>query len=739
MRMAMSVVAAAGLGVGLASPGLAQDSVSAFNGLPGDAVSAYQAGADTRQVVRFVVDLPAKQSSWLSSYALGPMVKASRSNAGGYFDQLIGAVAASNRFSSGSFFTNDAYGFWTASPGTGVNVPLNTAWTSSFLGLNRTGQQFGVAFMEYGAGSDGVFGSGDDENSVIGAVVNTQYRRPNRLFVQRIAALHNKSTAASSGTASFGLGGVDSAGNVHILADGFSMTVPQRLNVRALIRANLGARQSTVVNQVLGSGVNVLYTDSAPMTTVRASTIMQTVPTIISAAVPGGLGRAVMLATDLANNFVFEGTAGSSTQTTSYLPGGTGSPRGSLAFVPQVHAPVAAPTNPIGTAATLVRTDANTRTRGIQVFGVSSNGGVGGGGQAGGALTLPTLNADLFDRDDSFSPGASHGPLSGHEFTHYASQAGFRGGNSQVAMVQLGGGDLLVGATVAATGGGSTLPQSQDNYIAVARLPAGGGTPTWTIAAHTGGPTGFAGGQSKAIFGRSTPGGPLTVIGRLARHTEVFGSAATGPSISSPALDRAGNVYFISTIALTGGSGTTFTTGLLRANLDASTNGYKLELLASVGDVLAGVNSGRNFQIQFLGVADADSIDSGSVFSSGVIQDSIAGATPTDAPYGSSLSLGALAFRAKIVYDINADGVYADPSGASSGSTSPDQAYNVVMALMPRVPLADFDRDGVISVTDVFEFLNAWFSAGLGADWNGDGTIAVADIFEFLNDWFLGG
>lgn len=737
MRMAMSVVLAAGLGVGLASSGLAQDSVSAFNGLPGDAVSAYQGGgvADTRQVVRFVVDLPAKSSSWLSSYALGPVVKASKSNAGGYFDQLIGAVAASNRFSTGSFFTNDAYGFWTASPGTGVNVPQNNAWTSSFLGLNRTGQQFGVAFMEYGAGSDGAFGSGDDENSVIGAVVNSQYRRPNRLFVQRIAALHNKSTTSSSGTASFGVGGVDSAGNVHLLADGFSMTVPQRLNVRALIRTNLGARQSSVVNQVLGSGVNVLYTDSGAMTTVRAASIMQTVPTIISATLPGGLGRAVMLATDLANNFVFEGTAGSTTQTTAYLPAGTGSPRGSLAFVPQVHAPVAATSNPIGTAATLVRTDTNTKTRGIQVFGVSSNGSVGG--QA--ALTLPTINADLFDRDDSFSPGTAHGTLSGHEFAHYASQATFRGGNSQVALVQLSGGDLLVAATVAATGGGSALPQSQDNYIAVARVPAAGGAPTWTIAAHTGGATGFAGGQSKAIFGRSTPGGPLTVIGRLARYTEVFGSAATGPSISSPAIDRGGNVYFISTIALTGTSGTTFTTGLLRANLDTATNGYKLELLAAVGDVLPGVNSGRNFQIQFLGVADADSIDSGSVFSSGVVQDSIAGAAPAAAPYGSELSLGALAFRAKIVYDINADTVFADPSGAGSGSTSPDQAYNVVMALMPRVPLADFNRDGVVSVSDVFDFLNSWFAAGLGADWNGDGTIAVTDIFEFLNDWFTGG
>ncbi len=735
MHMAKSVVLAAGAVCGLVGAAHAQDSVSTTNGLPGDAVSAYQGGTDSRQIVRYVVDLPSKSSSWLSSYALGPVVKASKSNAGGYFDQLIGAVAASNRFSSGSFFSNDAYGLWTAQPGTGVNVPQNAAWTNSLLGLNRTGQQFGLAFMEFGAGSDGAFGSGDDENSVIGAVVNFQYRRTSRLFVQRVAAVHNKATAASSGTASFGVGGVDPSGNVHILADGYSMTVPQRLNARALIRANLGARQASVVNQILGSGVNVLYTDSGAMTTVRATTIMQTVPTIVAATTPGGLGRAVMLATDLANNYVFESSAGASTISTAYLPGGSGSPRGSLAFVPQVHAPVAAAANPIGTAATLIRTDSNTKTRGIQIFGVSSNGGVGG--QT--TLSLPTVAGDLFDRDDSFSPAAAHGALGGHEFSHYASQASFRGGNSQVAMVQLAGGDLLVGATVAANGGGSSVPQSQDNYIAVARVPAGGGTPVWTIAAHTGSVTGFAGGQSKAIFGRSTPGGPLLEIGRLARHTEVFGASATGPSISSPAMDRGGNVYFVSTIGLTGSSGTTFTTGLVRANFDAATNGYKLELLAAVGDVLPGVNSGRNFQIQFLGVADADSVDSGSVFSSGVIQDGIAGSSPQSASYGSPLSLGALMFRAKIVYDINSDGVFADPSGSGSGSTSPDQAYNVVMALMPRVPLADFNRDGVVTVNDVFDFLNVWFAGGLGSDWTGEGAVTVSDIFEFLNDWFLGG
>jgi hypothetical protein len=355
-------------------------------------------------------------------------------------------------------------------------------------------------------------------------------------------------------------------------------------------------------------------------------------------------------------------------------------------------------------------------------------------------LTLPAAAASLIDADDTFSPGATFTPITDHEFTNYASQASFRGGTSQVAMTQLASGELLVAATVAPNGGGSAVPQTQDGYIAVARIPAAGGAPTWTIAAHTGA-AGFAGtsAPSKTIWGRTSPTANLAPIGRLARYSEVFGSASSGPSISSPAFDRAGNVYFMATLGLTGDTATTFTTGLLRANFDATTNAYKLELLASVGDILGGINSGKNYQVQFLGVADADSVDSGSVFSSSTVQDSLSGANAPAAAYGSPLSLGALVFRAKIVYDINADALFADPSGSSSGSTSPDQAYNVAMVLMPRIPRGDANRDQTLTVQDIFDFLNLWFGGLPGSDWNGDGTLAVSDIFDFLNDWVAGG
>ncbi len=732
------VMVVAGCAVGLtafAAAARAQDSVSTGNGLPGDSSDAYQnTSGNTRQVLRYIVDLTPKTSSWAGKYAIGPAVKSSKSNAGGFFDQLIGAQAVSARFKSGAFFSTQTYSEWMNLPGAGINAPQNSTPPNGISGAGKNGQRFGLGFMEFGAGPDGAFGTGDDENSLIGSEIDFQYRQPNRLYVQRTVAATNKSAASGSGSASFGVGGIDESGAFHTYADGYAMTISTRVQTRALLRINLANRGVNTLNQIQGSGVNVIPGDSAAVDIVRTNTVAMTTPGIISASAAGGAGRPVMLSTDLTNNYVYESAANTTSTSTAYL-GSTLGPRGSVCFIPQVYAPVAA-ASPVGTAASLARTDANTKTRAVQVFGVSSSGAPG----TATNLTLPAVAGSLVDADDAFAPGSAFAPITDHEFTNYASQASFRGGTSQVAMTQLASGDLLVAATVAASGGGSTIPQTQDGYIAVARLPAAGGAPVWTIAAHTGS-SGFAGtgpNASKTIFGRATPTDALAPIGRLAKYSEVYGSAGSGPSISSPAFDRAGNVYFMAAIGLTGSS-TTFTTGLLKANFDPATNGYKLELLASVGDVVAGVNSGKNYQVQFLGVADADSVDSGSVFSSATVQDSIAGANAAAAPYGSPLSLGALVFRAKIVYDINADALYADPSGSSSGSTSPDQAYNVALVIMPRIPRGDANRDQTLTVADIFDFLNTWFGALPGADWNGDGTITTSDIFDFLNDWFAGG
>ncbi len=53
---------------------------------------------------------------------------------------------------------------------------------------------------------------------------------------------------------------------------------------------------------------------------------------------------------------------------------------------------------------------------------------------------------------------------------------------------------------------------------------------------------------------------------------------------------------------------------------------------------------------------------------------------------------------------------------------------------------ADFNQDGSLSVSDVFDFLNLWFIADPITSTLSNGTSAptVNDIFQYLNDWFVG-
>jgi glucose/arabinose dehydrogenase len=50
---------------------------------------------------------------------------------------------------------------------------------------------------------------------------------------------------------------------------------------------------------------------------------------------------------------------------------------------------------------------------------------------------------------------------------------------------------------------------------------------------------------------------------------------------------------------------------------------------------------------------------------------------------------------------------------------------------------ADFNRDNVVDVQDIFDYLNAWFAGDPATDLNGDGR-STQDIFDFLNSWFQG-
>jgi hypothetical protein len=51
---------------------------------------------------------------------------------------------------------------------------------------------------------------------------------------------------------------------------------------------------------------------------------------------------------------------------------------------------------------------------------------------------------------------------------------------------------------------------------------------------------------------------------------------------------------------------------------------------------------------------------------------------------------------------------------------------------------ANFNLSGGLTVSDIFQYLGAWFGGSAGADFNNDGTISIQDIFDFLSAWFSG-
>ncbi len=641
----------------------AQDSVSTTNGLPGDAVGAYTVGASQTQVINYIVDTTVKTTSWGNSYRMAPLVKSSVSTSSGFFNHLIASQGVSNQFTPVGALPRASYRLWTTQGG-GVNPTRNNLGITTFTN-NVQGHTFGVSFLEFAGGPNTVFGDGDDENNIIGVLASFDPTNPGRVYASRTVVATNRTNGAagSFSNASFGLGGVDEAGNVAFYADGLGATLgDDSVTNKRYYRVSSATRSSTLVNSIRGTGTG----DPTRSFLLLGTTTALTTPTLISSAVAS---RPVVMGLDFANVEQIEQSAGAMTGISTHLSAGA-SLRGPMTFINRPFILVSNGLTDAGTGIALSRLTSETKTRGLSVWGVNTNGTSDGTAR----FVLPDVAGQIVDPIDGFNPASAFGSLGNQEFMNYQSQVCFRGPSGPVAGTVLSDNKLLLAAGVAATGGGATTPQSMDNYIAVATVDTSGNA-EWSIAAHTGGPTGSAGLLAKQILG---PSG--TPIGSLAKYNEAFPGATSGPSISPPAMDRLGNLYFLSTITLFG-TPNTFGTGLIRANRNA-TGGYQLELIAQVGDVLAGANSSRNYQIQFMGIADADSVDSGAVWPSSIVQDFNASVTnPDGLGYGSPKSLGAMVFRAKVVYDMNNDGQFIDPT--QPASASPDQAYNVLMVMLP--------------------------------------------------------
>ncbi len=49
---------------------------------------------------------------------------------------------------------------------------------------------------------------------------------------------------------------------------------------------------------------------------------------------------------------------------------------------------------------------------------------------------------------------------------------------------------------------------------------------------------------------------------------------------------------------------------------------------------------------------------------------------------------------------------------------------------------ADLNHDGIVSLQDLFDFLQLWFSSNAAADVDSSGTVGIPDIFSYLQQWF---
>ena len=354
-------------------------------------------------------------------------------------------------------------------------------------------------------------------------------------------------------------------------------------------------------------------------------------------------------------------------------------------------------------------------TDAIALWGIDNSGSVTGTYQ----LRLP-VNIDDCDGFSNDNSGIN-------EFNHYRSQTAFRGGVAQVALGQDQQGNILVAAQADHPAPTNDWPL---NYIAVARVsPADLNSGNcqnvqWTMAGYI---------STSAVAGKPILDGPGgNQIGQMVPLAAVTGGAPLGPSVSSPMIDSVGNVYFLSAIERFDpqGGASDFGIGLLRAVYSPATFCYELELLFDTGSEFAGLNSATKYLINFMGIADSNSVSSGTAFSQNISQTALANADPANFSTQDSRTLGGLVLNVSIIYDVDGDGNYDNCTGNPG---SEDQQYNVLLYVQgDRNPCPeDLNGDGTVDLTDLSILLGNFGGAGAG-DIDGNGFVDLTDLSLLL-------
>jgi hypothetical protein len=562
--------------------------------------------------------------------------------------------------------------------------------------------------------------------------------QPTQLFVTRVNAALNAGSGQLDGS-QFGLGAVDAAGSVVFRADSFGSGAAAAVLL-------VGDNIMRVRTPARTTGLNIINNAGATQgASVDWPLVRSTMTTSVPSAIPTDLaGRSIAITADFVGQLGVETSANTLTFSGAHRPNSLDH-RGGPSFAAQSLVAGSA-----GTGGVLARSAAGGgKTDSMSVFALSSSGAV----VASRTLTLP---ASISDACDAFS-----WPIAGGDFRQYDSQAVFRGGSGPVAVGKDAQGRGLAAALVYS--GTSLATNNPINALAAARFDMNqpGQPAAWTVVAWVDasgsdgkdilGDYGLDGapGSGDAGEGDGVINGMDAPIGRVASFSEL-GTGLTGPSLSAPAFDSAGNAYFTASVALKKRTGSIvvddFQTALLRGVYDPATFCYRLELVLATGQTFLGQNSTRNWRVAWLGVADADSTSSAALWSGSVSSrpwnDADVSALPPSAPQ----HLGGLVASARIVYDTNSDGTFEDPTFPTGNASSADEAYNVVLYVGNITPPVgcdsiDFNGDGLFpDNADLEDFLSVFGGGPCSTgtcgdiDFNNDGLFPDnADLEAFFS------
>jgi hypothetical protein len=721
---------------GSAAPAFAQDSTAKSAGLPGDAVSAFQTSPST-QKLNYVLDLAPLYGSWNTRFGVAPLIKTSKSSSG-FFNSLQSASGISVQAQLGATPAASTYAEWFSS-GEGVNPDSLINDVPSTISAPLTYTALGAVQAEFATDS-----GGRNFNGILSAAFGYDPASPGRLYVSRYVAAVNQPSNGAGDTAQFGVGAVDAYGNVAIRADNSQIVdTVNGITGNNYFRIDMLSRNPSVINQI-SNGATMNATDWIDISTggTNSSTTTHNTPNLLPENLGGGLAR--VIGSNFSTQYIWENGALNGTNTsTSHRPG-TVDHRGSVGMYP--HALLGG-TGEVATGAMLSQVVSG-ETRSASIWGIKADGSVGT------AVTVtPPLSLTDACYSFTFNPTLS-------ESVNHLSQTPFRGGNGMVAVGRNVNAQKMVAFTLAS----SEVATNPFEVIALGTDDAT--TPyqnmTWSLPAWIDTPNlsgkpihgdygndGIAFTSDTGEFDGNVDLNPLSPtydapIGRLASLFEVTGGTPVGPSMSAPMIDSAGNIWFMSAVALNksedGTPFTDFDSALVRAIFDPINNCYRLELILELGDTFDGTNSGTKYQVQFIGgIADSNSIDSASQWSNNIVADGWNGQeTCATRDTRNPRNLGGLTFNARIVYDINNDGTFSDPTSGGGDPMSPDQGYVVSMYLGNVLCPADFDGSGFVDADDFNAFNDAFTNGENSADFDCSGFVDGDDFSAFSAAFDLG-